>query len=266
MPSAGQVEQFSYCAHNWWLARHGEEGKGQGSQRGLRDHSKLGEAQRDIEQGKRHEKEDFGLAMRMVGLAASIALLVVTVILAQNLSWQRQLTLAILGLVVVSASAALLVFGLIARQRYLAKQKESRIVPGELIATDLAGRTALMTDPSWDLQGRPDYLLSTHEGPVPVEVKTGHTPQRPYESHTLQLACYLRLLQVQEGKAPAYGVLQYPDGVFRVNWDPALEAKLRATLDRMAQAERDGKADRDHEQAGRCRGCSRRAVCDQRLA
>jgi hypothetical protein len=34
----------------------------------------------------------------------------------------------------------------------------------------------------------------------------------------------------------------------------------------MAEAKAAGKADRDHEQPGRCRGCARRDACEQRLA
>jgi CRISPR-associated exonuclease Cas4 len=266
VPSAGQVEQFAYCAHNWWLARAGEEGRSQASERGLRAHKELGEVQAAIEGDKREEREDYNIATRFVGLAASLALLVLTLVLGHNLTLERQLTLATLGLVMVSASAAIFIFGLLAHKRHLARQAETKLVPGNLISSDLAGQAPIMVDPAWDLTGRPDYLLSTRDGPVPVEVKTGRTPARPFESHVLQLACYLRLVEAQNAKAPAYGVVQYPDGVFRVEWDAALAGRLRAILDRMAAAQVAGRADRDHEEPGRCRGCSRRGACEQRLA
>ena len=101
--------------------------------------------------------------------------------------------------------------------------------------------------------------------PRPVEVKTGHTPPKPYPNHVLQVSCYLRLLEAN-GRTPPYGLVNYPEGVFRIAWGEPQKADLRATLDRIEAARKAGKADRDHEQPGRCRGCARRSACEQRLA
>jgi len=101
---------------------------------------------------------------------------------------------------------------------------------------------------------------------VPVLVKSGKAPREPYESHRLQLACLLRLAEVRDGQRPNYGLIAYKDGLFAVAWDGTLEARLRETLARMEAARAASKADRDHEDPRRCRGCARRGACEQRLA
>lgn len=264
MPSAGQVEQYAYCAHNWWLARHGEEGDGAGATRGISDHKRLGKAQTAAEADKEESRDGLDLSIRLILLAASLTALIVLVV-PNGLVWWRQVTLAVLALVLVSGSAALLSIGLLAQRRYRALQREHGLAPGKLLASDLASQAPLLSDPAWGLNGRPDYLLSTQQGTVPVEVKTGKTPAHPFQSHVLQVACYLRLLEARDGKPPPYGLVQYPTGFFRIEWTPELKDALKAQLEAMRAAEAAGKADRDHEQPGRCRGCSRRDACTQKL-
>jgi CRISPR-associated exonuclease Cas4 len=263
MPSAGEVEQFAYCAHNWWLARQGHDGDGDGARRGIQDHHRLGVEQHRTEGRKRDLRLGLTWSFRLLAVAGSLTFLTLELVLlrASPYHW----LLLTLALVMVSASSGTLVIALDAQHRVRKAELDGRLVPGTLLDSDLQDKGTLLRDQAWDLSGTPDYILSTPNGPVPVELKTGHTPPKPYPSHVLQAACYLRLLEAN-GKAPPYGLVNYPEGVFRIAWDDAQRANLRATLDRMAQAQADGKADRDHKQAGRCKGCARRDACDQKLA
>ncbi|MEA3144332.1 MAG: CRISPR-associated exonuclease Cas4 [Thermoplasmata archaeon] len=264
MPSAGEVEQFAYCAHNWWLARRGVDSATAGSVRGIQEHARGGEAIASAELDKKEYRRALAWAFRFLAMAGSVTVLALELLfLRQTPQHYLFLTLA---LVLVASSGGLLVIALTVQETYRATQQAGRIVPGHVIDSDLAGEGQVLTDPALGLSGKPDYVLKTAHGLVPVEVKTGQTPQRPYDSHALQVASYLHLLEANTGKAPEYGLLTYPQGTFRIGWDDGLRAKLKATLERMAAAEAAGKADRDHEQPGRCRGCARRAACDQRLA
>lgn len=263
MPSAGEVEQFAYCAHNWWLARRGVDPQEQ-SRRGIAAHQASGEALAKAEEDKLEYRRAIAWAFRLLAVAASLTVLTLELLfLRQSPQHYVFLTLA---LVLVASSGGLLVIALTAQETYRATQQAGRLVPGQVVASDLAGEGTLLSDPALGLTGKPDYVLKTAHGLVPVEVKTGQTPPRPYESHVLQVASYLHLLESTTGSPPEYGLLTYPDGTFRIGWDADLRARLRATLERMAAAEAAGKADRDHEQPGRCRGCARRAACEQRLA
>ncbi|MEA3189457.1 MAG: CRISPR-associated exonuclease Cas4 [Thermoplasmata archaeon] len=264
MTSAGEVEQFAYCAHNWLLARHGVEGNLPGTQRGIEEHRAAGAALASSQREERDFRAGLAWSLRISLVGLSILLVVLAVALLEN-SLVSLLALAV-ALLVLLASSALLTVALASQVRARRIQRAAHLVPGQVLQDDLGAQAPLLEDPTWGISGRPDYLLQTRSGTVPVEVKTGRTPDAPYRSHALQLACYLRLVEATSGRAPEYGFLSYPGGTFRVEWDDALREDLRQTVERLAVARASGVADRDHDQPGRCRGCARRAACDQRLA
>lgn len=262
MPSAGEVERFGYCAHNWWLSRQGVEG-GHGS--GVKEHDRKGREQAAVERGRLDARDWLRWSFRILAVAASATFLALEIIYIQDnvdLDW----AFLLMAIVILTMSIGLLVVALITEAEARRKARDAGLIPAELVDSDLAGDAELLHDPEWNITGRPDYIIRTHGGMIPVEVKTGKTPQRPHENHVLQLACYLRLVEVKTGQRPTYGLVTYPDGTFRVEWDDDMRAYLKGTLERMRAATAGGKADRDHEHVGRCRGCARREACDQRLA
>jgi CRISPR-associated exonuclease Cas4 len=139
------------------------------------------------------------------------------------------------------------------------------------------GRVAYVDTGAWDrcertlfsrryrLTGRPDYLVRSRKGLIPVEVKSGGTPARPYEAHLLQLAAYCLLVEEQEGQAPPYGILKYPERAFEIDYTDALRDELLDTLDAIRTDQRARQVGRSHEEPGRCRGCGYSDRCDQRL-
>lgn len=116
------------------------------------------------------------------------------------------------------------------------------------------------------LTGRPDYLVSSREGVVPVEVKSGAAPPQPYAAHILQLAAYCLLVEEQEGRAPGCGILKYADRAFEVDYTAALRAELLRAIDSIRRDLGARDVGRSHDQAARCLGCGYRQQCDQRLA
>ena len=162
---------------------------------------------------------------------------------------------------------AMVFFWLASRQ-----QKQTGLPAGRVIASDTS-RWAPVEKPLYDavlgLAGKPDYLVeATGEAGdpiIPVEVKSHHTGQAPYDSHIFQLAAYCLLVERQLGRRPPYGLLKYPDQVFSIDFTPALEAELRSTLDAMRAAERLKTVNRSHNAPQRCARCGYRSVCDQNL-
>jgi CRISPR-associated exonuclease Cas4 len=116
------------------------------------------------------------------------------------------------------------------------------------------------------LTGRPDYLVRSREGVVPVEVKSGGAPEQPYAAHILQLAAYCLLVEEQEGRAPAYGIIKYDDRAFEVDYSAALRGELLHTIDSIRRDLGARDVARSHDQAARCVGCGYQQQCDQRLA
>jgi CRISPR-associated exonuclease Cas4 len=140
------------------------------------------------------------------------------------------------------------------------------------------GRVTYVDTGAWDrcerplfssrhrLTGRPDYLVQSRQGVIPVEVKSGAAPGQPYQAHLLQLAAYCLLVEEQEGRPPPYGILKYDDRAFEVDYGPALRTELLDVLAGIRRDLRAGEVRRSHDEPGRCRGCGYRDRCEQRLA
>jgi CRISPR-associated exonuclease Cas4 len=121
-------------------------------------------------------------------------------------------------------------------------------------------------DSAANLSGKPDYLVEKWRHVIPVEVKSGSAPVEPYRSHVLQLAAYCLLTEATHGRRPPYGLIHYADRTFAVDYTPELEGALLDTLEWMREDLREGYADRNHNDAARCRACSYAELCDQQLA
>ena len=153
----------------------------------------------------------------------------------------------------------------------LRERKKSRLPDAQVIYadTDLWQRVPqTLVDHQLGLVGKPDYVMKTRQGSlIPVEVKTGNTPDTPYDSHKLQLMAYGLLIQSNYAQTPEYGLLHYPDKDFRVNFTPELETQLVETLEEIRQIEKQDEVPaRSHASSARCRSCGYREICDQKLS
>ncbi len=120
-------------------------------------------------------------------------------------------------------------------------------------------------DHALGLTGKPDYLVERDGQLIPVEVKSGRTPDAPYDSHIFQVAAYCLLVEKTYGKRPSYGLIHYPHRDFAIDFTTELESAL---LEQLAEMRRDSMRQdvpRSHDQPARCQNCGFRKVCDQRL-
>jgi len=117
------------------------------------------------------------------------------------------------------------------------------------------------------LVGKPDYLVRTREGIVPVEAKSARLPAdgRPYDSHVMQLAAYCLLVEEVLGTAVPYGIIRYRDSEVEVDYTTELKEELLDLLDEMREARSYGEVHRNHDEMGRCANCYMRDVCDEAL-
>ncbi len=121
-------------------------------------------------------------------------------------------------------------------------------------------------DPGLGLTGKPDYLVEQDGRLIPVEVKTGRTPEAPYDSHIFQVAVYCLLVQKTCSKRPSHGIIHYPRRDFAVDYTPELESALLDLLAAIRRDERRSNVHRSHDDVQRCRRCGFREVCDQKLS
>lgn len=121
--------------------------------------------------------------------------------------------------------------------------------------------------PDLRLVGKPDYLVQEVGGMIaPVEIKSGRAPGRPHQGHVMQLAAYCLLVDEVFGRRPTYGILQYQDQAFAIEYTVDLEEDLLDLLAEMREDMFEGEIDRDHNDWARCARCGLRDHCYQRLA
>jgi len=149
------------------------------------------------------------------------------------------------------------------------RQRGASGVPGgRLLYQDTARGAPLekpLYDPELDLTSRPDYLVRSKAGLIPVEVKSSRTPRQPYDSHVYQLAAYCVLVERSYSQRPPYGIIRYPERSFAVEFTAELERELLGLLVDMRAGLGQTEVDRSHQQAARCRACGYRETCDQTL-
>jgi len=259
--SAGDIGRYAYCALNWKRSLEGVEGTK--SARGIKHH---GEVSKEVdalelfqERARWSIQTSFLLALFAISGAA----------LALELLFLDANTPLRLGLIVLSVgwlmgSLYLFLFDVYFRGRSEQIIRRAKIVPGDIKSAD-SGKAPLLRAKHVPLQGRPDYVVEKEGAFIPVEVKSGKTPRRPYDSHVMQLAAYCFLVQEHYGARPPYGVLAYPDQQFEIRYTSKLEDDMLRYMLRIELAQRTGNVHRDHENPRRCSGCSRREGCPERL-
>ncbi len=110
-------------------------------------------------------------------------------------------------------AAALLLAALVLALVSRWQRRSAGLPPGRVTYADpsLWGKVEKpLYDPATGLVGKPDYLVETKEGIIPVEVKSGAAPSNPYEGHVLQLAAYCLSGFQNDRQAPALRVIELP--------------------------------------------------------
>lgn len=120
------------------------------------------------------------------------------------------------------------------------------------------------------LIGMPDLIIEEGGLKVPVEFKSGKVPFKPHFSHVMQLGAYLILVDERYDQTSTHGYIEYgPDRDsrkrFRVDWDMITKAQTLSKVSEVRNSERSGVAHRNHNRPGKCRSCSRRNGCPERL-
>ena len=149
-------------------------------------------------------------------------------------------------------------------------RKKANLPAGEIVSADTTRldhhRTEILFAPSIGLSGKPDYLVRRDGGLIPVELKSSLAPEKPYDSHLIQLVAYCYLVEENYGIRPKYGILQYRDATYRVPYTDELENWLVETVQQMQESLlKVEEVDRNHRHFGRCAHCGVREYCDQRL-
>jgi CRISPR-associated exonuclease Cas4 len=149
------------------------------------------------------------------------------------------------------------------------RTRKSAGLPGGLVIYEDTSNWEKVEKPLYDpvtqLTGRPDYLVRQGKSVIPVEVKSGRTPESPYDSHIFQLAAYCLLVEREFGERPTHGILHYDRRTFSIEYTDELEEALIDLLTEIRQDDRRKIVHRSHEDLARCHGCGYSYTCDEAL-
>ncbi|MBI2649937.1 CRISPR-associated protein Cas4 [Candidatus Woesearchaeota archaeon] len=88
--------------------------------------------------------------------------------------------------------------------------------------------------PKYGLVGKPDFILHTKDGLLPLEIKHSNRPNQPYFSHVMQLVSYCLLIEEVKGIKPQYGFIQYKGGrPFSIPYTEKMKSFLIKTMQEM---------------------------------
>jgi len=248
---------------NWKLSTEGE--KGRKSAAGLKLHKEAAKHVDALELYQAHARWSVQTSFLLALFAISAASLALE-FLFLDVNAPLKFGLVVLSLSWLMGSLYLFLFDLYFRAKGEQLIRKYKIEEGEVAYSDSPKQEVVLSSKIMPLQGKPDYVVKLNGHYVPVELKSGKTPRRPYDSHVQQLAAYCYLVNETYGTRPPHGVISYPDHRFEITYTPELEDQLLKNLLRMQLAARTGEAHRNHENPRRCAGCSRRDNCPERLA
>lgn len=258
-----EVEQYAHCAHAWHLGRREEDEQADdsdGMARGVAAHRRIVALVHEAQHARSHSSTAMRWSLRVLAVAAAATLLSVqSVFTTPGLPG---LTYLVASLVVLNCSVSLLTLALFDERK--ARRIQQTLGLDETPDLDPESPPAI-TDEAWGLEGDRGAALHTDGRVIPIDARTGATPRHPRTDHTLHMAARLRLQETHDGDPPDYGLIAYPEGVFRVEWDAAQQEALREALAGVQAATEAGEADRDHTDPARCRACAFRPRCTQAL-
>lgn len=213
------------------------------------------------------------LPVTMMALVASIFMMMAFLARGKHLEDYGMISIIMAGLWLIGAVFFLVKGARYDREAHDAKGAVGLPVNSHVKSADDIGsgiRGKPLTSKKHYLVGSPDIIIEEHGKMIPVEIKTGRAPVKPHFSHVMQLGVYLLLIDVNIHQETPYGYIEYvpPKGNrtrHKVEWDMLLKAMVLSKVSEIREAERTGEAHRNHEREGKCRHCSRRDQCPERL-
>jgi CRISPR-associated exonuclease Cas4 len=116
------------------------------------------------------------------------------------------------------------------------------------------------------LKGKPDSLVRQPDGTIiPIERKTGRTPDKPYFGHVMQVITYCILVEENYKVRPPHGIIQYPNRKYEIQFTPQEESRLLTLIAEMQRKREMESIPRNHYNPRICAACSYRSMCDERL-
>lgn len=270
--SASEIERFIYCPLSWWLERGGADGAGKELDEGVKKHAILSERVNTIMNKERAiRKAKIYIIYATTSAAVFIILALYFLIFyyfTEELVWDVwsgfllfiAFTCLIIALFYFHKGFEEFRYVKILRQKYAVPEGDVESVDG------IEGTREALVSERYKITGTPDYIIKDKENLIPVEIKTGKIRKFPFLSHKLQVATYCLLIEEKYNKTPPYGIIEYEDKKqHKIEFNLDLRALLLNTIQDMRELLASKDVHRNHHRAGKCKNCSRRDVCPEKL-
>ena len=222
---------------------------------------------RELEKKKKGERS----GLERLILSSSVASTIVAIYAVVGFAFPRDIWISrimqILALIWLMGASFFLRRSVVLESEARKVRKRMNVPEGEIVYVDLDnGKSELMVSERYGLTGRPDHIIKKDGVYIPVELKTGRTPRGPLFSHIVQVGAYCMIIEDTTGKRPPYGIVKYPEKSFEIEYTEDLKGIILKKRDELLRDLERGEAHRNHRKPGKCRYCSRRERCPERLA
>src|ERR1041384_6771366 len=119
----------------------------------------------------------------------------------------------------IALAVAIILVAIVILVRTRQQRSQLSLPSGDVIYEDNPERPGqLLHSHTLEISGKPDVLIQKGDIVIPVELKTGRTPDTPFEGHILQLVAYCHLIEANYHIRPTHGIIRYPNKEFRVEY------------------------------------------------
>jgi len=180
--------------------------------------------------------------------------------------WGDHIVAPLLYFSIILLGAALMTF-IIAKRLSKEAQKtrnQYRIPNGQITYSDLNRPARPLFSRRYRLTGKPDYIVRTTNGYIPVEIKSGGYAN-PQNNHIMQLAAYCQLIEEQFSSFVPHGVLVYNNQDYKIQFDPKLRFDLETVIKQMRKSLETKKPSVNHNDSAKCITCSMKSYCLDKL-
>jgi len=146
----------------------------------------------------------------------------------------------------------------------LDKKKRYRIPDGKIMYSDLNVPAKPLFSRHYRVAGKPDYIVKENNHYIPIELKSG-SYSSPQKNHMFQLAAYCQLLEDTYGAFVPYGIIVYKNSDYKIPFDPKLRFELESVIRTMRSSLKTGDVVLNHNDSNKCRFCSMRTYCNNKL-
>jgi CRISPR-associated exonuclease Cas4 len=163
--------------------------------------------------------------------------------------------------IVLILVAAVLFF---TRQRH--RRRAALPTTATLIEADNLERPCpVLVSTRYGLKGKPDAILQTPAGLIPIERKHSRPPASPHFPDIIQAAAYCLLLEDAYRQTPPFMRIQYRDTFFDVPFTNERRNQVLAAAQRLRAIAPGALCNRSHQIPAKCRSCGHRHNCTQAL-